>query len=91
MSRRHRKYHFSSQNIKTLLVGNPPYGIMLGDILWDLGAFRPDFRDYIQTGKVYPSQVQTVTANLLSGKEVQFPREVEIYVNDSLMKFVNMR
>ena len=76
------------QNIDASLVGNPPYGLLLGNVLWDLGAFRPDPRSCMRVGKVYPSQVQIETENLPSGEEVQVPREVKIPSGD---RFINVR
>ncbi len=86
-----QKYHFSSKNMKILLVGNPPYGVLLGDTLWDLGAFRPDLREYMKIGRVYTASVHTVIENLFSGIEVQFPREIKVDIDGSSLKFINMR
>ena len=89
MSHRRESQFSSVRKVDVTLVGNPPYGLLLGNVLWDLGAFRPDPRNHMRIGKSYSSWVQTETESLLSGEEVQVPREVEII--SSRYRFINTR
>jgi len=91
MGRRRRESHFSSREVDVGLVGTPPYGLKIGKLIWDLGAFRPDPRDYLKSQKTYSSRVQMETVHLSSGEKVKVPREVEISSSRGSRRFVNVR
>lgn len=63
---------------KASLVGDSPHGLRLGRIIWDLGAFRPDPRDYLEKEAEYSSKVRMEQVHLFSGRKVKIPREVWI-------------
>jgi len=78
-----RKFHFW----KISLIGQDAYGIRIGDLIWDLGAFRPDPRDYLSPNRTYNSKVQMEPVHLYSGRKVSIPRKIWIHG----LSFINMR
>lgn len=86
-----QKSHFwrgSSRKVDVSLVGKIPYGISLGGQIWDLGAFRPDPREYLLPDKIYPSEIEMEVVHLYSGRKVRVPREIK---TRGKQRFVNMR
>ena len=89
MNRESQNFHFWKRlsSVQVSLFGDPPYGFRIGKTIWDLGAFRPDPRYFIEKNEEYKSQIIMETSNLYSGRKVTIPREVHI----SEHRFINMR
>jgi hypothetical protein len=60
-------------------------------IFWDAGAFRPDPRDELKTGRTYKASIVFDTENLPSGAIVEFPRTFTISSKKTKKTFTNIR
>lgn len=79
------KFHFW----RISLIGKEPYGLKIGDMIWDISTFRPDPQEYLSPDKIYDSKIKMEKSHLYSGREVYIPRE--IWIPDIDKSFINMR
>lgn len=92
MSRKKQQFHFHPQfailgiiSIRDEILWIEMDG---SKIFWDAGAFRPDPREYLNSGQKYKASIIFDIENLSSGALINFPREIII---DSKKTFVNIR
>ena len=63
-----------------------------GYIFWDLGAFRPDPRDFLKKDTYYRGTIHFDYENLSKGEKITFPRRLIVRLGKkSKENFINVR
>jgi len=82
---------------KIKLKGTPEYKVVfpISDkkcMTWDISAFRPNMKDYLEKKKTYFADVVVENENSLNhGKYIMYPKEIYVHLDTGSLKFKNIR
>jgi hypothetical protein len=66
--------------------------VWIDNMFWDIGAFRPNLKEYLSLNKKYRADINFEEENLQDGNIIKYPKKISVKnISGSEKYFINIR